>query len=126
MIIAVIAVRMMKPTFYEVIDVIAMRHLFVAACIAMMMLLFVSFDRLTDRRICRGYIDYVLIHMVAVHVMEMPIMQIIHMPSMLDRRMSAIGTMLMSVIAVCIAFFHDRTLRNRTAGFMGTSQAPEF
>jgi hypothetical protein len=67
----VVAMRMMQASAHDVIDVIAMGHRFVPAGRAML----VGAARLR-RALCVDRND-VLVDMILVHVMEMPVMQII-------------------------------------------------
>jgi hypothetical protein len=97
-IIAVIAVRMVQPAVYEIVDVVAVRHRFVSA-------IWTVYVRAMDFRralhgICGVDRDGVLIHVILVHMMEMAIMKVIHMAVMVNRSVPAIRTMLVSVVGV--------------------------
>jgi hypothetical protein len=93
-----IAVRMVQPSVYEVVDMITMRHRFVSAiwtvCVRAMDL------RGALHGICGVDRDGVLIHVILVHVMQMAIMKVIHMAVMVNRSVPAIRTVLMSVVRV--------------------------
>ncbi|WP_028347140.1 hypothetical protein [Bradyrhizobium murdochi] len=106
MIIAMIAVRMVQPAVYEIVDVIAVRYRFVSA-------IWTVFVRATDfrralHRICGVDRDRVLIHVILVHVMEMAIMKVIHMAVVANRGVPAARTMLVGVVVVMLlgAFGH--------------------
>jgi hypothetical protein len=91
MIIAVITVRMVQPAVYEVIDVIAMRHLFMSAAWTVSM-------RALDLRgaahgICGIDRDDMFVHMILVHMVKMTIVKIVHMAVMANRGVSAIRAM---------------------------------
>ncbi|MEH2624311.1 hypothetical protein V1292_002366 [Bradyrhizobium sp. AZCC 1719] len=108
MIIAMIAVRMVQPAVYEIVDMIAVRHRFVSA-------IWTVFVRATDFRralhgICGVDRDRMLIHVILVHVMEMAIMKVIHMAVVANRGVPAARPMLVGVIVVVVlgAFGHRR------------------
>jgi hypothetical protein len=107
-IIAVITVRMVQPAVYEIVDVVAVRHRLVSA-------IWTVCVRATDFRralhgICGVDREGVLIHVVLVHMMEMPIMKVIHMTVMANRSVTATRTMLVGVVGVALlgAFGHWR------------------
>jgi hypothetical protein len=93
-----IAVRMVQPAVYEIVDVVAMRDRFVSA-IWTVCVRAVNLRRALDG-ICGADRDGVLIHVILVHVMEMAIMKVIHMAVMVNRSVPAIRAMLMSVVRV--------------------------
>jgi hypothetical protein len=93
-----IAVRMVQPAVYEIVNVVAMRYRFVSA-------IWTVYVRAMDfrralRRVCGIDRDSVLIHVVLVHMMEMAVMKIIHMAIVADRRVPATRTMLVGVVVV--------------------------
>jgi hypothetical protein len=95
-----IAVRMVQPAVYEIVDVVAVRHRFVSAIWTVRV-------RATDFRraphgICGVHRDGVFIHVILVHMMEMAIMKVIHMAFMANRRVPATRTMLVGVVGVVL------------------------
>jgi hypothetical protein len=110
-IIAVIAMRKMQSSIYEVTRVIAMRYGFMTASRAVDVIGIVPLMpvfwcapvgvRLAD-------FDLVLIHVIFVHVMEMPIVQIVDMAIMSDGDVAASCTMLVivSLVVRIFAFSH--------------------
>jgi hypothetical protein len=95
MIVAMITVRMVQPAVYEVIDMIAMRHLFMSAAWTMSM-------RAVDLRgaihgICGIDRDHMFVHVILVHMVKMTIVKIVHMAVMANRGVSAIRAMAMRV-----------------------------
>jgi hypothetical protein len=107
-IIAVIAVRMVQATVYEIVDVVTVRHRLVSATWTVLV-------RAMDvRRALHGIgcvnRNGVLIHVILVHMMEVAIMEIIHMAVMVDRSVPATRAMLMRVVVVMLlgAFGHSR------------------
>jgi hypothetical protein len=99
-IIAMIAVRMVQPAVYEIVDVVAVRHRFVSAiwtvCVRAM-----DFRRALHG-ICGVDRDGVLIHVILVHMMEMAIMKVIHMAVMANRSVPATRAMLVGVVGVVL------------------------
>jgi hypothetical protein len=95
-----IAMRMMQASAHQVIDVIPVRHGFVTAGGAM----FVRAARL--RRALHGVggidRDGVLVDMILVHVVQMPVVQVIDVAFMAHRRMPAIRTMLVGMIGMML------------------------
>jgi hypothetical protein len=103
-----IAVRMVQPAVYEIVDVVAVRHCFVPA-------IWTVFVRAMDFRralhgICGVDRDRVLIHVILMHMMEMAIMQVIHVPVVANRGVPATRTMLVGVVFVVLlgTFSHRR------------------
>ena len=93
-----IAVGMVQPAVYEIVDMVTMRHRFVSAVWAVCV-------RAMDLRgalhgICDVDRDGVLIDVILMHVMQMAIMKVIHMAVMVNRSVSAMRTVLMSVVRV--------------------------
>ena len=76
MIVAVVAVRVVQPTFDEVVLVVAVRHLFVPAIVVLAF----AIDRGTGRRVRRAHRDDVLIIMSRVRVMQVAVVQEIDVP----------------------------------------------
>lgn len=96
MIVAMTVVRVMQPSVHEIIDVIAVRYGFVSAARTMRM-----------RAPCRGRaarrvgvadFDQVFVDMIAMHVMQVAVVQIIDMAFVAHSRMPAVRAMLMCVI----------------------------
>jgi hypothetical protein len=99
-VVAMIAMRMMQPSAHEVIDVITMGHGLVSAGWPMLVRtagLRRALDRIggVDR-------DGVLVDMILVRVMEVAVVEIIDVAFMADRRMPAVGTMLVSVVGMML------------------------
>jgi hypothetical protein len=93
-----IAVRMVQPAVYEIVDMVAMRHLFMSAVWTVCMR---AVDlRRTVRGICAIDRDDMLVHVILVHVMEMTIVKIVHMAVMANRRVPALRAMHMSVVGM--------------------------
>lgn len=81
MIVAVVPVRVVQPTCYEVVRVIAVRHRFVAAARAVLMVRCVAGveSRRACLRVLRAHRDAMLVDVVPVRVVQMPVVEIIRM-----------------------------------------------
>lgn len=102
-----IAMRMMKPAVYEVIDVITMGYGFVTAIGAMRMR--AAHLRRTLDRIGGVYRDDMFVDMILVHMVQMAIVQVINMAVMPNRSVAAVRTVPMSVVGMMLlgAGYHD-------------------
>ncbi|CAN1722515.1 protein of unknown function [Hyphomicrobium sp. 1Nfss2.1] len=112
MIIAVIAVRMMQMTVDQIVDVIAMRYSLVSAAWAMLMPGLVphaAMLRRTPVGILTRHFDHMLIDVIAVHVMQVAVVQVIDMIAVLDGLVAAARSVLVRVICV----MRIRTRRHR-------------
>jgi hypothetical protein len=102
-VVAVVPVRVVQVAVDEIVDVIAMRHGLMPATGAVLMPRFVSLATMLGRaaiRVLRRHLDGVLIDVVAVHMVQVPIVQIVDMIAMTYRRVAAVGAVLMRVIGV--------------------------
>ena len=93
-----ITMGMMQPAVYEIVDMVAMRHRFVSA-VWTVRVRAMDFGRALHG-ICGVDRDSVLIHVILVHMVEMAIVQIVHMIVMVNRSVSAVRAMLVSVVGV--------------------------
>jgi hypothetical protein len=114
-----IAVRMVKMAVHEVIHMIAVGHCFMPATRAMHVSWLMSRAAVAWRAvvgICRAQFDHVLIDMIAMGMMEMAIVQIVHVIAMTNGGMTAAGAVQMIVIGVVrkIAGTHDLFLSGST------------
>jgi hypothetical protein len=100
MVVAVIAMRMVQPSAHEVVDVITVRHGFVSAGRAM--LVRTASLGSAVHRVCRADRDDMFVDMVAVHMVQMAIMQIIDMAVMANRRMPTVRAMRMDMIGMVL------------------------
>lgn len=106
-----VAVREVQVPVHQIADVIAMRDRLVPTAGAMHMPGGVSaagMRRRAGRRIAGGHFDAVLVDVIAMHVVQMPIVQVVHVIAMLDGRMPAIGPVNVAVIVMLgvLAFGH--------------------
>jgi hypothetical protein len=99
-VVAMVAVWMMQASADQVIDVIAMGHRFVPAGRTMP----VRAARL--RRALHGVggidRDRVLVDVIFVHVVQVPVVQVIDVAGMAHRRVAAVGTMLVRVVGMML------------------------
>jgi hypothetical protein len=103
MIVAMISVRMMQMAIDQIVDVITMRHRFVAASGPMDVVSLMpraSMLRRARIRIDRRNLDDMLVDVTSVHVMQVPIVQIVDVVAMLNRDVPATRSVLMRVIGV--------------------------
>jgi hypothetical protein len=99
-VVAMIAMGMMQPSTHEVIDVVAMGHGFVPAGRAM--LVRAAGLRRALHGICGVDCDDMLINVILMQVMKMAVMEIVDMALMTDRRMRAVGTVLVGMIGMML------------------------
>ncbi len=100
-VIAVIAMWMVQMAVDEVVDMIAVRHRFVAAARSMDVTRFMSRASVVGRaavRIRLADLNDMFVYMVAVGMMQVAVMQIVDMIAMADRRMATTGAVLMVVV----------------------------
>ena len=103
MVVAVVAVRMMQMAIDEVIDVVAMRHRFVAAARAMHVAGFVAVAVMVggaDVRVGGADGDGVFIDVVAVRVVQVAAVQVINVAFVCDGGVTAIRAVLVFVVGV--------------------------
>jgi hypothetical protein len=93
-----ITMGMMQSAVYKIVDMVTMRHRFMSAVWTVRVR---AVDlRRALRRICCADRDDMFIHVILVHVVEMAIVQIVHMTVMANRSVSAVRAMLVSVVGV--------------------------
>jgi hypothetical protein len=103
-VVAVISVRMMEMPVMQVVDVVAVRHRLVAAGRAVRVPLFVT--RAAERwiasvRILIAHLDHVLVDMIALGMVQVPVVQVVDMVAMADSSMSAPRTVPMRMARMC-------------------------
>lgn len=102
MIIAVIAVRVMKVAVNKVVDVIAMWHGFVAAVGTVNMSCLMTDAAVVRRALVRvlgSYFKRVFIHVARMHVVQMAVMKIVNVITMRNGGVAARRPVLVSVFA---------------------------
>lgn len=111
MVVAVVAVGMVQMAIDEVVDMIAMGNCFMPTPRAMDMVCGVTTAGValcTGDRVCVAHLKRMLVHMIAVGVMQVAIVQIIHMTIVADRRMAAIWPVNVVVVSVLVTVCHVR------------------
>ena len=102
-IVTMIAVRMMKMPINQVIYMISMRHGFVPAARSMHVRLIMAPAAVLRRAsvwIGRRHLDRMFINVIAMHVVQMSVMQVVNVSTMVNRCMSAIWPVHMRVVRV--------------------------
>ena len=102
MIVAMVPMRVMKPTLHKVIDMVTMRHDFVSALWAMLMPT-MHIRRASIRSSGRNF-NNVFVHLVAFDMVQMPLVKIIHMTIMPHCNMTATRPMSMNMMAIMLRF----------------------
>jgi len=103
MVITMVAMRVMQVTVYQIINVIAMRDGFVPAARAVDVIGGVCAARVlrgANLRVGGGNGDDVLVHVVAMRMVQMPVVQIINMAVVAHRGMAAVRAVLMRVVGM--------------------------
>jgi hypothetical protein len=99
-IVAVLSMRVVQMTADQVVRVVAVRHLLVPAIRAVNMSTIVARAFVVGRAggwVSTAQIDRVLVHVVAVHEVHMPVVQVVDVTVVLDSRMPAIRTVGMAM-----------------------------
>ncbi len=103
MIVAVITMGVMEMAVDKIVDMVSVRHGFVPAARPVYMIRLVArtamFGRASIRIFLRDF-DDVFVNVIAMHVMQVAVMQIIDMAIMLDGCVTAAGSMLMWMVFV--------------------------
>lgn len=112
MIIAVISAGVVQVTAYQVICMLAVRHRFMTAALAVGVIRVMRVAAMARRAsiwVLAIYLEPAFIDMIPMHGMEMSIMQVVHMILMPHGLVSAGRPMLVRVIWMRRVFrFHDR------------------
>jgi hypothetical protein len=96
MIVAMVAVRVMKMPFDQVVNVIPMGDSFMPASRSVHMAAVVRAAAVVGCApvgISLRYFNLMFIDVIAVHMVQMPIMQVINVASVVDGRVTTIGSM---------------------------------
>jgi len=108
-VIAMVSVRMVEMTIDEVVDVVAVDYRWVTATGSVDVALVVAGAFMAGRAAvwidCR-YLQHAFIHMVAVNVVQVSVVQVVRMALMLDGEMTASRTMLMLMTFNLLAGIH--------------------
>jgi hypothetical protein len=102
-IVAMITVRMVKVAIDEIVDMVAMRDGLMPATRSVHMTWLVSGATVVRRatiRILGRHFNDVLVYVIGVRVVKVPIVQVVDVIAMADRRMTAGGAVLMRMIGM--------------------------
>lgn len=104
MVVAVAVMDMMQAAVYQVVDVVAVGHGFMAAIRTVDVIGGVAGALAMGALVGIGGadVDDVLIHVIAMHVVQVAVVEIVDVPVMLDGGVSAIRPMLVAVIGVML------------------------
>jgi hypothetical protein len=103
MIVAMIAVRVMKVPVDQVVHVIAMGHSFMPASRSMYMALVVraaTMPRCATIGIGRWHFNLMFIDVIVMHMVQMPVMQVVDVAFVADGHVTAIGSVNVRMIAM--------------------------
>lgn len=110
-----VTMRVVQVAVHQVVHMVAVRHGLVAATGAVYVVGGVS-GALVLGCAALGIIlvdrQYVLVDMIAVHVMQVPVMQVIDVAVVLDGGMPAAGAVLMIMVMMLFAIVHEPLLRS--------------
>jgi hypothetical protein len=113
MVVAVVRVRVMQMASDEVVDVVAVGNRLMTAASAVDVAGLVAFTSML-RRTSRGVLDvdleYVLIDVVVVRMMQMALVQVVEMIAVRHRDVAAAGPVLVGVIWVRAVLGHIRSV----------------
>ena len=102
-IVAMIAVRMVQVTIYQVVDVIAVRDSFMSAVIAMLVICVVTITLMTVgavRWILCVYLQLVLVNMTFVRRVKMAVVEVVHMVVVFNGSVTAVLAVFVRVVRV--------------------------
>jgi hypothetical protein len=107
-VVTMIAVRVMQPPIHEIVDMVAMGNRFMTAARSVGVACAADVRRALHW-IAGGHAEHVFVYVIAVHVVQVPVMQVIDVTFVSDRRVSAARPVLMTMIGVVgqVACGHD-------------------
>jgi len=104
-VIAMVAVLMMQTTVYQVIHMVAVWHGFVSAACAVAVFA-TSVHRVAAIGIGIAHFQAVLVIMLGVGVVQMPVVQVVHMVAVLNGGVSAVFAVNVGVVSMSLAVGH--------------------
>lgn len=105
-----VSVRMMQSPIHQIVRVVAVGDGFMAAVRPMLVLRVTSGSRLALLGVGPIHGNHVLVHMVTMGMVEMTIMEVVHMSVVDHRRMAALRSVLVLVVGM-LAAGHDSVSR---------------
>ena len=98
-------VRTMQVSLHQIIYMIAVRYRLVSTALAMQMAELMSSADMACRagcRICRRHLKRVFVKVTFMRMMQMPVMQVIHVALMQDRRVAAVRAVYVRMVFVYV------------------------
>ena len=98
-------VRMMQVSLHQIIYMIPVRYGLVSTALAMQMAELMSSADMACRagcRICRRHLKRVFVKVTFMRMMQMPVMQVIHVALMQDRRVAAVRAVYVRMVFVYV------------------------
>lgn len=98
-------VRMMQVSLHQIIYMIPVRYGLVSTALAMNMAGLMSLADMACRagcRICRRHLKRVFVKVTFMRMMQMPVMQVIHVALMQDRRVAAVRAVYVRMVFVYV------------------------
>ena len=105
-VVAVVPVGVMEVTVDEVVDVVAVGHGLVAAAGAVDVAVLVTGAAVcggAGGRVAFAHLDHVLVHVVAMGVVEVAVVEVVHVVTVLDGDVAAVGAVDVVVVLVLVA-----------------------
>jgi hypothetical protein len=110
-VVAVVAVRVVQLPVHQVVHVIAVRHRFVPAAWAVLMAMVMpGVSRVAAVRIGRAHLEDMLVNVPAVRVVQMSIVQVVHMVTVLHCSVAAVVSVIVRMVLVDVAIAHKLAL----------------
>lgn len=109
MVVTMLAVRMVEVTFDQIVDVISMGNGLMATVRTVLMRCLVGaavMFRSAIRRVGGAHFQHMLVHMVPMRMVQMPVVEVVFMPFVLDGGMATTGAMLMGMRSVLLTIAH--------------------
>jgi hypothetical protein len=94
-----IAVRVMQPPIHEIVDVVTVGNWLMTVARSMGVACAADVWRALHWIVCADS-EHMFVNMIVVHVVQMPVMQIIYMPLVANRDVSTVWAVPMAVISV--------------------------
>ena len=114
-----VAVRMMQVALYQVVDMVAMGHPVMTAIRTMNVPDIVTGAFMVSRAsvgIRCVHFEHVLIDMIPVHMVQVPVMQVVGVPVMVDGLVPAVRPVLVRVVSMFLAFVHHNSSTDESLG----------
>lgn len=105
MVVTMSLVRMMQVSLHQIIYMIPVRYGLVSTALAMNMAGLMSLADMACRagcRICRRHLKRVFVKVTFMRMMQMPVMQVIHVALMQDRRVAAVRAVYVRMVFVYV------------------------